>query len=182
MKRPVVHNRFELENLEPRILLSADPGPGSMAGVLSDDLGPDLDTLLQRPAVAEVMTGAEAHFQENFQQISVPYDPSRKLDDIFSGLSAENLSEAVGNSSAGQVVFIDGSIGNYQALLTDLAVDTGAEDPDLVIHLLDADKDGLAQITDYLGRHEQDIAGIHILSHGSAGGLQLGSSSLNGST
>ena len=43
------------------------------------------------------------------------------------------------------------------------------------IFILDADRDGLEQITEFLGDYV-DIDAIHILSHGAAGTLRLGSS------
>jgi hypothetical protein len=71
------------------------------------------------------------------------------------------------------IVCIDSKITDYQQLAN--ALTKGAE-----VHLLEGERDGILQIQDYLkGRICFDS--IHILSHGNAGTLLLGSTSLNSS-
>ncbi|MEM7070014.1 MAG: DUF4347 domain-containing protein, partial [Pseudomonadota bacterium] len=73
--------------------------------------------------------------------------------------------------SGGEIVFIDQAVENVEVLLEGI-------DPSAEIILLDAGKDGVAQIADALeGRSNLDA--IHILAHGSAGELQLGAAQLN---
>ena len=91
MKRSGPHNRFELENLEPRILLSADAAVASPCDLLDDcesDLGTDL-----LPQIDEVALGDEDRLEENSYQNQTTYDPSQSIDDIFAGLTEENLIE-----------------------------------------------------------------------------------------
>ena len=68
------------------------------------------------------------------------------------------------------IYFISGDLRDQQSLLAGLPY--GAD-----VHLLDQDMDGLSQIARVLaGRCEIDT--LHLLSHGSAGSIQLGSMSL----
>ncbi|MBD2508083.1 DUF4347 domain-containing protein [Nostoc muscorum FACHB-395] len=69
------------------------------------------------------------------------------------------------------LLFVDRSVTNYEQLLA--GVTTGTE-----IHVLDSVQDAVTQITNtLLGR--QNIASLHIVCHGEAGGLDFGSSQLN---
>jgi predicted outer membrane repeat protein len=71
------------------------------------------------------------------------------------------------------IVFIDPKIIAYQSLLEGITL--GSK-----IVILDPNRDGLAQITEFLAEHKSNsIQSIHIVSHGSVGSLQLGSSNLN---
>uniref|UniRef100_UPI0027B9CE8A DUF4347 domain-containing protein n=1 Tax=Aquabacterium sp. TaxID=1872578 RepID=UPI0027B9CE8A len=70
-----------------------------------------------------------------------------------------------------EVVFVDGSIRNYQQLVADVK-------PGTEVVVLGGTKDGLQQIADYLdGR--SGIDAIHLLSHGSEGTFELGNTWLN---
>ncbi|MDZ8086982.1 MAG: DUF4347 domain-containing protein, partial [Nostoc sp. DedQUE12b] len=69
------------------------------------------------------------------------------------------------------LLFVDKSVTDYEQLLA--GVTTGTE-----IHVLDPGQDAVTQITNtLLGR--QNIASLHIVSHGEAGGVDFGSSALN---
>ena len=73
-----------------------------------------------------------------------------------------------------QVFFVTGDLPDLATLLAGLPAD--AE-----VHVLDATQDGLAQMVGLLvGRN--GLSAVHILSHGSSGALQLGSSTLNDAT
>jgi len=74
------------------------------------------------------------------------------------------------STSSSTVIFVDSSVADYQSLIDNR--DAGTE-----VVVLDAARDGIAQITEYLaGRH--DISSVQIVSHGAAGLLQLGSTTL----
>ncbi|GAB4475864.1 MAG: hypothetical protein OHK0037_37280 [Elainellaceae cyanobacterium] len=72
------------------------------------------------------------------------------------------------------VVFIDAATPDYQTLIAGIHADAD-------VYVLSAELDGIQQITDYL-TSRSDISNVHIISHGSAGSLQLGSAVLNGDT
>ncbi|MBD2533486.1 DUF4347 domain-containing protein [Nostoc flagelliforme FACHB-838] len=78
-----------------------------------------------------------------------------------------NLLEASAN-----LVFIDTAVINYQSLITGITL--GSE-----IVILDSNKDGLTQITEFLTRRKSNsVQSVHIISHGSESSLQLGSTYL----
>ncbi|MBW4598225.1 MAG: DUF4347 domain-containing protein [Calothrix sp. FI2-JRJ7] len=69
-----------------------------------------------------------------------------------------------------EIVFIDTNIDNYQSIVTKVA--PGAE-----VITLDATKDGVYQISELLSQRSS-VTGIHIISHGDSGSLQLGNTQL----
>ncbi|MCX7085488.1 MAG: VCBS domain-containing protein, partial [Methylococcales bacterium] len=80
-------------------------------------------------------------------------------------------------SSPLNLLVIDSQVANYQDLAAGVK-------PDTAVIILDATKDGLTQINDYLNSQlligsNAPLQSIQIISHGSAGELYLGSSTLN---
>jgi hypothetical protein len=71
-----------------------------------------------------------------------------------------------------ELVFVDEGVANYDALLAGL--DANAE-----VFVLDGTQDGIAQIGDILSRYS-GVNAVQIFSHGSAGSLQLGATTLTG--
>ncbi|MEH2067537.1 MAG: DUF4347 domain-containing protein [Nostoc sp.] len=81
---------------------------------------------------------------------------------------AVNLQEASTN-----IVFIDTAVADYQSLVAGIALGNQ-------VVILDPNEDGLTQITEFLaGRKSNSVQSVHIVSHGGAGSLQLGSTYLN---
>jgi hypothetical protein len=72
------------------------------------------------------------------------------------------------------LVFIDSTVADYQSLLEGLTAGTEAI-------VLDPAEDGVEQITAALASRT-GIESVHIVSHGSAGSLQLGAVTLNGAS
>jgi hypothetical protein len=80
---------------------------------------------------------------------------------ISTSLTAES------SSRSSSLLFIDSRVGDYQSLIA--GTQSGTE-----VHVLDLTQNAIAQITQTLmGR--SNISSLHILSHGSAGSLQIGS-------
>jgi CshA-type fibril repeat protein len=69
------------------------------------------------------------------------------------------------------LVFIDTSVADYQTLLDGI-------DPDATVVLLDPSKDGVEQIAQSVSKYN-DIQAIHVISHGDAGKLYLGTGTLD---
>ena len=65
-----------------------------------------------------------------------------------------------------EIVFVESNVADYGALLRGVS-------PKAEVHVLDAADDGLARMADIL-RGRSGIDAIHVLFHGSAGALQLG--------
>jgi VCBS repeat-containing protein len=70
-----------------------------------------------------------------------------------------------------EVVFVDPAVPNYQELL-------GGMDPNIEVIMLDERQDGVEQMATTLSGRS-GIDAIHLISHGSAGQLQLGTGTLN---
>ncbi|MEM7165399.1 MAG: DUF4347 domain-containing protein, partial [Planctomycetota bacterium] len=128
---------YRLEELEPRLLLSAD-----IVGFLAEA------ALIAEQPVAGDATSID----------------SRGFPAGSNGETAQDHRQ--------EVAFVDTSIQGFEQLAADIeASDSGAS---VEIILLDSRLDGLQQITDALVQRSQ-LDAVHIFSHGSGEGLQLGS-------
>ena len=88
---------------------------------------------------------------------------------------SQELLHAIGSYSPGEssteVVFVDPTVPDYESLLASMG-------PNVEVVVLDASRDGVEQIAESLtGR--SGIDAIHLISHGDAGTLQLGTGTLN---
>ncbi|MBD2412394.1 hypothetical protein FACHB389_10860 [Nostoc calcicola FACHB-389] len=87
-------------------------------------------------------------------------------------LTGQNAGSSVVGINPQELVFIDySSVENYQTLIEGL-------DPNAEVIFLDGTQDGVHQISEVLAQH-QGVSAVHIVSHGSSGSLQLGSSFLS---
>lgn len=75
-------------------------------------------------------------------------------------------------STASNLVFIDTAVDNFSNLLTGLKPNTEAV-------ILDPNQDGISQISNFLAQRSTPVESVQILSHGSSGNIQLGSTSLS---
>ncbi|MBW2280900.1 MAG: DUF2341 domain-containing protein, partial [Deltaproteobacteria bacterium] len=79
-----------------------------------------------------------------------------------------------------EIVFVDAGVEGWQALVGDL---TSRGDPDrFEVVVLESGRDGVAQISEVLAAHEQDLTAVHLVSHGDGEGLQLGDTWLSGAS
>jgi glucose/arabinose dehydrogenase len=86
----------------------------------------------------------------------------------------ENLRSSVTVAGGSNLVFIDANLNAYRSLAA--ATVPGAE-----VVILDANQDGVQQITDALA-NRSGVGAIHLISHGSESSLQLGNSFLAADT
>ncbi|HHP7232327.1 MAG TPA: DUF4347 domain-containing protein [Xenococcaceae cyanobacterium] len=83
---------------------------------------------------------------------------------------------------------IGGELGNERLIIIDSAVSISEPQIETFWHSdaevvqLDANQDGVMQITDILATRQNNISTIDIFSHGSAGNLQLGNATINSET
>ncbi len=120
------------------------------------------------------LTKSCASFNTSFFQDSsfeldsaLPHSCGSKL----SSLPLKTVWQASSNGATTNLVFVDAGIGDYQSLLADLK-------PGTEVYWLNSWQDAVQQITQtLLGR--SGISSLQIISHGSAGSLQLGSGGLN---
>ncbi|MDH5564700.1 MAG: DUF4347 domain-containing protein, partial [Nitrospirota bacterium] len=122
---------------------------------------------------AAVATGAEVIQETTTQEQTVipSIDGETSTDSSASdALWSSGLSLSA-PSDRKEIVFIDTSVEDYQTLMEGI-------DPNAEVILLDSTRDGIEQIAEILGERT-DIDAVHIISHGEAGELQLGTGSLN---
>ncbi|MFT3857961.1 MAG: DUF4347 domain-containing protein [Aquabacterium sp.] len=79
-----------------------------------------------------------------------------------------------------EIVFVDRGVKDAQDLIADIVAQQDGSRT-LEIHWLDSDRDGAAQISEVL-QGRDNVAALHILSHGSEGMIQLGSTWLSRDT
>ena len=109
--------------------------------------------------------------------LSQTFGASNSLSAVFSnnGTNPDSWVAATASSQPPQsVMFIDGSIENYQLLLNGLA-----DDP--TVFFLDPSQDGITQITSVLQQYD-NLDAVHVVSHGGPGSLTLGNRQLNAGT
>ena len=98
-------------------------------------------------------------------------------------LSAEQMqsySISSGTSEQRQeIVFIDSGVSNFEQISEDIKNDSSERIIDVVV--IDSQEDGIQQISDILAEY-QEIDAIHFVTHGTAGTVQLGETTLNNNT
>ncbi|WP_167383676.1 DUF4347 domain-containing protein [Bordetella genomosp. 12] len=172
--RPGVAGSPLLMALEPRVVYDASvaavaaqpPGAEPAAGVAhhSDPLA---DPALKDPGSPPSGSAAPDRAADATPPAVVQHAGRPAGNDGTQAGEKSQQAEAPAAGLSSQVVFIDPSIGNYQALIDGLPAGTQYV-------LLDASTDGFAQIAQYLTSH-QGIESISLLSHGEDGAIQAGS-------
>ncbi|MBU4319151.1 MAG: DUF4347 domain-containing protein, partial [Proteobacteria bacterium] len=153
-KKATVKSRrkMQFEALEPRILLSADLGidPGNLPGA---KFAP---AAIEQPLVHE--TNPRDHFLTSNPVLSI-----------------SNPQQATNRF---ELILIDATLPDTRTLIDNIK-NTGAADGSVTyaIHQIHPDEDGFSQISDIL-KENGEVDAIHILSHGSQGRMNLGSTSL----
>ena len=159
MTKKTSARRLLIEPLEPRLLFSA-----SADVALFTDHQADSALLLdaaQNTDLAAVFGLADPDSDLGLS----PIETESSDTDVGLGDPAQS-------SAPQQLIVIDTRVDNYQTLLKDLQSNYSGEQ--FAYLLLDTHRDGVAQISDYLATGGQ-FSAVHILSHGVAGAVQLGS-------
>ena len=97
----------------------------------------------------------------------------------YLGSDGEFINEVVQDpqQQSQEIIFVDTATPDYQQLIDQVV--SGSDHPEAMeVVLIEADRDGIQTITDTLSSRD-DLSAIHIISHGSDGQIQLGSTSLN---
>ncbi|WP_404307819.1 DUF4347 domain-containing protein [Neorhodopirellula lusitana] len=134
---------LQLTGLEPRLLFSATP----------------LD-----PALAESVGNADTSTVMVVDQDATSSSASDNQDAFES---------EQGESAFGELVVVDSSISNLEAVLDDLSQNR----PDAEVLVLDSGRDGVDQISELLDQRS-GITSIHIVSHAEDGEIRLGQTKL----
>jgi Domain of unknown function (DUF4347) len=117
---------------------------------------------------------AAEHLIEHVVRDTTHHDggPDRDASQLLDALrdTAPVAEMALPAHTSNEIVFVDSAVEDIDVLIAGFG-------PQVEVHILDADKDGVGQIADILdGRSGLDA--IHIFSHGRSGTLDLGSAKL----
>lgn len=100
----------------------------------------------------------------------IDHDDSENIDPAVSAILADALDFTTAAYSK-TIVFVDSAVSDLSGFLN-------VDDPRLEFFLIDSSEDGIGQIADVLAGRS-DVESVHIISHGQAGALVLGNSSVN---
>jgi len=153
--------RLVIEELEPRILYSADAGALANPAALTQGAEVrSLDAYAMPVAAPEAANTAAAPADAAAAQTA----------------DAPPAADAVAQTRH-EIAFVDTQVADYQQIVDDLTRQNTVE-RQIEVVLLDASRDGIEQIGETLqNRHEIDA--VHIFSHGVDGALELGDAWLN---
>ena len=149
--------RLMFERLEDRVLFSAVTVE-SVTDVFDGDTSSIADVI----ASPGVQVNADTTTEQRSDVSSTSDAASRSASEII--ISYATLPQRQ------EIVFVDTSVEDYQTLIE--GVDPGAE-----VFLLDSTRDGIEQIAEVI-KGRSGIDAIHIVSHGDAGKLRLGTGRL----
>ena len=154
--------------LEERVMMSASPMLAAAP--------------VESPDSAELTTAAQSadqpvdHDQQLLESVADQTLPPTESTDVQNGVANSTLDES---QLLREVIFVDSRIDGLEQILADLQSEAAANPiRNLEIVVLDPDSDGIAQITSTLAGMTQ-VDGIHIVSHGTDGQVQLGSTLLS---
>jgi Ca2+-binding RTX toxin-like protein len=107
--------------------------------------------------------------------LSTEGQSGKTWDALVGGEIAQDPLAAELPSTPGQaVVFVDASVPDYQALLAEVPASTE-------IVVIQPDQDGIAKVAETLAFYDE-LATIHLITHGESGEIRLGSAVLNADT
>ncbi|WCM22124.1 DUF4347 domain-containing protein [Paraburkholderia bryophila] len=150
--------------LEPRVVYDA-----SVAAVASHPHGAEADSHASATSSLSATPKPVAEHDVKPDH-AAKSDPNKDSKDSTAPKATES-GAASGGGASHQVVFIDPSVANYQALIAGLPAGTQYV-------VLNANTDGFEQIAQYLQTHK-GVESIHLISHGADGEIQAGSTWLN---
>ncbi|AOX01713.1 hypothetical protein BJP34_21745 [Moorena producens PAL-8-15-08-1] len=103
----------------------------------------------------------------NFSESNFPFTSEASLFDI------NPLEPTISNPQGSEIIFVDETVENYQSIIAGFDVNA-------IQYVLDSSGNGIEQISNVLAQYD-NVTGVHLITHGHSGGLQLGATELNGS-
>ncbi|MGE5639986.1 MAG: DUF4347 domain-containing protein, partial [Clostridia bacterium] len=164
--------RTRMIALEPRMLfdgaLAVDLATAASATPAVDAKVADASTAAPATDAAHAPVSAEIA-----NAVAVPASDIRTAEKPAGDVRDQAGIAAPDGAQAHEILIIDG------ALTSDvIAQIVAATRSDVEIHILDASKDGVQQISDILASHDK-VDALHIVSHGGPGEIKLGTAVLN---
>nr|WP_321241355.1 Ig-like domain-containing protein [uncultured Tolumonas sp.] len=144
--------------LEPRMLFD-----GAIAATVNEVTDTTSNATQQ---TTSTNTDTTEHAGINDSQTQTTVSQTDSAANVASEIAATTSSDVTHK----EVAFVDTSVSNYQALVSSIS-------PTMEVVLIDGSKDGLQQIVDWAATHSGYEA-MHILSHGSNGELELGTTQI----
>ncbi|MCF6777926.1 DUF4347 domain-containing protein [Thiotrichales bacterium 19X7-9] len=128
-------------------------------------------------AAIATASGADALSETEANELSTAFhinDNVTPSDSVLELIESEVFSHSKEYSVFKEVVIIDSKVANPQDIIKNISRKASVE-------IINAQADGIAQLTQILSKYNQ-LDAIHIISHGSSGSLNLGNSVLDGNT
>ncbi|MEQ9407984.1 MAG: cadherin domain-containing protein [Fuerstiella sp.] len=162
---------LDVTQLEERILMSASP-----LAVVAEAAA---DTNTAPTEATEYADDGQLSDQQLLDVVANEVLPQQSgAIDADTGHADDSADTVTGRKTL-ELVFIDSTVSNLDQMIADLQAENGLDDSrTLEVVVLDAEKNGIAQITSALLAYN-GIDGIHIVSHGSDGQVQLGATALS---
>ena len=156
-KENLNNTKIDFEELEPRLLLSADG-----LAVITEASVATLHDLVDEDNKHTLI------IQQHAEQSSVTVDKT-----IDSSRTADSRTA----NSRTELVIIDSRAPNFQQLHNDV-INAQQQGRDINVVILDAHRDGIQQISDAISQYNK-LDAVHIVSHGKDAQLELGATQLN---
>ncbi|MEE4661090.1 MAG: DUF4347 domain-containing protein, partial [Halieaceae bacterium] len=135
--------------------------------------------LLDAAGAVTVADSADNQADPDAVEESPSEEHRREQEDLTSLVAAlgesEQESAAAPVTDAPEILFVDSQVENIDQLLATLSAD-------VEVFYIEPDQDGVAFIADVLSNSDKTYSAMHIVSHGDAGELRLGSTSLTNAT
>jgi hypothetical protein len=93
--------------------------------------------------------------------------------------TAEMIAGTVESVARREVVFVNDNVAAYEILINGIRDSDTNQEIEIVV--LDADRDGIGQVSDILAERSE-LSAIHVIAHGTDGQINLGNSWLNSAT
>ncbi|MCB1801396.1 MAG: DUF4347 domain-containing protein, partial [Gammaproteobacteria bacterium] len=153
-----------IEALEPRVLLSAD--------ALGVDTGLDINESNPQWGVAEAQAWLDGHNPASTDDIDALLNDDAPVTSSLTTPDDDTV-------NVRELIIVDANVADSEQLLSELLA--GRDRSSISIHLLDGKRDGVEQVSAILSGYDK-LDAVHILSHGSAGEIHLGSTTLSNAT
>ena len=163
--RPAPVRQMELSELEDRVLLSAVPA----AAVMPEPPAPAAELDQVAGMLVESANGLAAETKG----VALPQDEAADERNSGEGSYGELAAAA---DVRHELVFVDRGVADYEQLLDGLVKEDPARRLSVVV--LDNDRDGVEQISEFLKAHT-GLDAIHFVTHGTAGAVKLGNTWLH---
>ena len=172
------------EQLEPRILLSADLIPLPVDTDTSTELVPleDLSTAIDgsqvEPLATQPGSSEESSTEPSDTAPQNQSDETSGIDDADNSNEQNTLDTETPNDDAGirEIVFLNDDIDGFEELASDLEQKENTD-----IFILDSHEDGITQINTALGDRD-NVSALHFFTHSNDSAVKIGSSWLNTTT